>query len=94
MFLFSKLLLGSITSCSLGGGCIEWFPSKDYRIEKVGVGCGKAIVEKAIVHVPGGHGQHQQWEPSVRCDEIAFDFCSTSHQIITNITMTIMSNKS
>ena len=62
MFLFSKLLLGSITSCSLGDFCIEWFPSKDYRIEMVGVGCGKAIVEKGIVHVPGVHDQPQQWE--------------------------------
>lgn len=66
MFLVSKLLLGSITSCSLGGGCIEWFPSKGYRIETMGVGYGKAIVEKAIVHVPEGHGQHQQWEAKCR----------------------------
>lgn len=66
MFLFSKLLLGSITSCSVGGGCIEWFPSKDYRIETVGVGYGKTIVEKVIVHVPEGHGQHQQWEAKCR----------------------------
>lgn len=32
----------------------------------VGVGCGKAIVEKAIVHVPGVHDQHQQWEAKCR----------------------------